>query len=647
MARALHACCALVALTAGPGARALEWKPMPPLPPLPGPAAAGTGGLVWQPVVEPPPAPGLAPQRQLAWTLVPQGQELDPTLAIAAEESALQQAQCGGTTPCDPSTRPHPIFTVSEAVPFEWDDFPPLLRLGPAVPTALQLGEELMQFSFYQLSPFDSGLASGTGNQNYAFRFDVGVSERLQLSLFASQADDPLSAPIRGASTPPGNLWESYGAAAQWTLARSEDSRWRLGLTGSLEAWTVGSGGCDSFSCRGQANVSGNIFNDSGIRVTTTNLVGSLALPLTWQPSRQWTLSFTPGVSFLPASQGAGQGGSGSFYGTNVTLAAGASWRPIPSLTLFGSGLLPLGPGSNSFNSDLEFSRVPILSAGLNWALNPRIAIEGLLTNGWGATPATALLALPSDNRLGYSARFVLTPDAPDTPQPDLSRRQLSLASGGLTVNTALVPPDGSTVLWVNADNAGNIFGSIGYSVSNIFQLDLFRAGVFNNVRPETPLSTTFTSDNGWNWRIGGKAVAFSQLRGAPFSGAGRVSLGRNNDPDSFQGYVFAETINTWEATPWLAFNLNPKLAWSGISTPWGVGLSANVQLGPSFQLIPEVNLVGSDFSASNGTLALRWLASENASADIYVSNAAGLLDLGQLLRVDQARVGGRLTFSF
>ena len=46
-------------------------------------------------------------------------------------------------------------------------------------------------------------------------------------------------------------------------------------------------------------------------------------------------------------------------------------------------------------------------------------------------------------------------------------------------------------------------------------------------------------------------------------------------------------------------------------------------------------------------TLALRWLASDALKFDLYVSNAAGLLDMGQLLTADQARVGGRVILSF
>ena len=529
-------------------------------------------------------------------------------------------------------------------------DFPPQLRLGMALPTAQQLSDQQSQLSFFQLAPFGGGKqggGGGTGNQNYAARLDAGLTDHVQISAFYSVADDPLYVPITGKTERPANFWESYGGALQWRLFGSTNTPWTLALAGSLEAWMVGSGGCDSFSCKGQNTASPNIFNNSGSRVQTTNLVGSLSLPITWQALPTLALTFTPGVNFLPNSQGSGQGGSGPFYGNNVSLAAGASWRPIPTLTLFGSGLFPLGPGNNSFNGDLVFARVPILTAGLNWALNPRIALEGQLTNGWGATPATALLALPSDNRLGYTARFLFTPGALDTPQSALSGRQRSLALGGLTVNTALVPTRGTTELWANGDNQGDGFGYIGYSLSNVFQLDVYTGGVFNNVRPVSDLANIYASDGGWNYRFGGKAIAMSQLRGAPFSLGGRISLGRNTAPSSYQGYVFAESVSTWEANSWLAFNLNPKLAWSGVSIPWGVGLSANIQLGPSFQLIPELNVVGSQISASNATLALRWLATSSTNLEVYVSNAAGLVDMGQLIENSNLRVGGRLLFSF
>ena len=525
-------------------------------------------------------------------------------------------------------------------------DYVPLLRLGAGVPTANQVADQQAQLSFYQLAPMaGGGDAGGTGNQNYVGRIDVGLSERLQLSGFYSEADDPLFTAINGKTPNPANFWQSYGGALQLQLFNKPS--WKLGLAGSLEGWNVGSGGCDSFSCKDDIGASPNIFNDSGQRVYTRNLVGSLALPLSWQASKTLELTFTPGVSFLPASQGAGQGGSGSFYGTNITLAAGVAWRLAPQLTLFGSGLVPLGPGNNSFDSTLNFQRVPILSGGLNFALNPRIGLEAALTNGFGGTPATAVLALPSDNQLMYTARLVWNPMARDTPELPFTPRSRSLTLGGLTVNTATVPPAGVVNLWANADSEGNLFGQVAWSASNDFQFVLFDAGAFRNVTPITPLVSTYATTGGFNQRFGGKAVFLQQLRGAPFTASGAITLGRNYDASSFQGYLYAEAIASWEANKWLALNLNPKLAWSGVDTPFGIGVSANIQLGRSFQLIPEVNAVATDAGSSNASLALRWLASGTTALDLYVSNAAGLYDMGQLLRSDQARVGGKLTLQF
>ncbi len=541
------------------------------------------------------------------------------------------------------------------------EDYQLPLRLGSAVPTANQVQESDIRLSASQISPFSAGVAGGTGNQNYSLQFDSGITDRLQLSGFVSQADDPLFAKLKNFSVQPGNFWESYGAEVKYRIASDkyrlyEDAQgkyWNLAIVASLEGWNVGSGGCDSAACKGKDDASPNIFNNSGQRVFTRNLVGSLSLPLSWNVSKDWQISISPGVSFLPSTQGSGQGGSGDFYGNNVWFSGGSLWRPIPELELFSSALLPFGPGNNSFDENLVFERVPIFAGGITWNMNPRIALEGALTNGWGLTPATSLLALPSSNQLGYSARFIYNSGAADTPQLPFSPRQGSLSIGGLTVNTALVPPDGTTNVWANLDNKGNMFGSLSYSISNIFQLDLYQAGLFNGVKtaggePSSSLAQNYTTDGGLHWRVGGKAVALSPLRGAPFWTAGRISLGRNNDVKSYQGYIFAESINTWEANSWLALNINPKIALSGVSDPWGIGISANIQLGKKFQFIPEVNIVGSHMDATNTTFALRWLAiPESTFLDLYISNAAGLTDIAQLMRTNDTRIGGKVSIVF
>ena len=76
---------------------------------------------------------------------------------------------------------------------------------------------------------------------------------------------------------------------------------------------------------------------------------------------------------------------------------------------------------------------------------------------------------------MGYCANFVFTADAPDTPQQPLSQLQQSLSLGGLTVNTALVPPSNTIIAKTSADAEGNLNTAFGFSLSNIFHLDFYR----------------------------------------------------------------------------------------------------------------------------------------------------------------------------
>ena len=600
------------------------------------------GEVHWRPIK------GDSQDESVIWIEFPQKKQISlPSSGIVWTPVSPEEADLFAHT--DPSyNRPTSLVEAERLLdtiePSE-TDYWPLLRLGPAVPTANQVDESQgAQLSFYQLAPMaGGGEAGGTGNQNYVGRIDLGVNDKVQVSGFYSEADDPLFSliNINGKLSSPSNFWQSYGGAAQLEVLSTKAWTWAIG--GSLEGWNVGSGGELG---KGQISQFGspNIFNNTGQRVFTRNVVGSLTTPLSWQASKTVELTFTPGVSFLPATQGTGQGGAGTFYGTNITMAAGVAWKPSTQVTLFGSGLLPLGPGSNSFNNNLEFQKVPILTGGLNYALNPRIGLEAALTNGFGGTPATAVLALPSANQLMYSARMVWNPQAADTPHLNFTNRSRSLTLGGVSVNTALVPPASVINIWANADDKGNVFGQVGWSASNDFQFILFDAGAFQQVSPITPVVSAYANNGGFNQRFGGKAVFLQQLRGAPITASGAITLGRNYNSSSFQGYLFAEAIGTWEINKRLALNFNPKMAWSGIDTPLGIGASANIQLSPSFQLIPEINAVATDMASSNCTLSLRWLPRPTTALDIYVSNAAGVYDIGQLLKNDSTRIGAKFT---
>ena len=549
-----------------------------------------------------------------------------------------------------PSSKFTPPTNLEEAeellniIPFQSNDFKPLLNLSHTVPTALVLSQEEWNLSASTISPFK--YADGTGNQNYAVQLDYGLSDTFQISGFYSEADDPLNAPITGLDVRPANLWKVFGAGARWKFL--ENKNWSLAFNSSLESWTVGSGGSDSFTKNSEANTSPNIFNGSGKRVETQNLIGSINLPLTWNIQNNLQFTFSPGISFLPPSQGEKQGGAGEFYGTNSYLSGGFLWHPIPDLGLTASITQPIGSGNNNFDKDLKYSKVKVFSGGINWHLNPRISLQGQLTNGFGATPATALLTLPSDNRLGYNAKVVLIPDAADTPQPPFNAIQRSLSLGGLTVNTALVPPNATSVVKLGSDIEGNFETTFGYSISNIFQLN-FQRSTNKNIPPNTTQARTYMTDDGINWRGSGKAILTSPLRGALVWSALQISFGRNMDivNKDAQGYLFTETPITWEATSKIAVNLSPKYAWSGVGDLWGLGLSTHIKLAPRWYLIPEANIVINNQESSNSTLGLRWNATDLMTFEIYCSTASSTVDIGQLHNAEAVRWGGRFITKF
>jgi len=277
------------------------------------------------------------------------------------------------------------------------DSYLPLIRLGQ-LPTAAVWNVATFQISIQQVSPTSGGASGGSGNQNYSLRGDFALLDNLLLSAYLTDADDPLYKAPASKPSNPGNRWVVYGTALKGRLAVGK--AWQWAAEGAIELFNVCSGasGADSCTSADPSNTSNysNIFNDSSTPVFNRNLEGSIALPLSWQANQKLQLSFVPAVTWLPASQGAGQGGAGQFFGTNISLGVGANYRPTPQLQLFGSAMVPLGPGYNGFDSNLVYSRTPILSVGTNFAVNPRIGLEASITNGYGLSPGTAILALPS-----------------------------------------------------------------------------------------------------------------------------------------------------------------------------------------------------------------------------------------------------------
>ena len=285
------------------------------------------------------------------------------------------------------------------------------------------------------------------------------------------------------------------------------------------------------------------------------------------------------------------------------------------------------------------------MSGGINLHLNPRIALQGQLTNGFGLTPATALLTLPSDNRLGYSASFIYTPDAADTPQPALANAAISRPWRLNSQHSASA--NATSIAKVSADDKGSFDTTIGFSISNIFHLDFYRSELKNVPQTDIQARTYFANDSTTGYRGSGKVVLSSPLRGAPIWSALRLSFGQSIDEinDTVNSYLFAETPLTWEANSKVAISINPKLAWAGVGSLWGIGIGANIQLAPGWELVPEANIAMNSLKKINGTLGLRWNATDNITIEVYGTTASSIIDMGQLLDAEEVRWGSRMSF--
>jgi len=218
-----------------------------------------------------------------------------------------------------------------------------------------------------------------------------------------------------------------------------------------------------------------------------------------------------------------------------------------------------------------------------------------------------------------------------------------------LTVDNALFPESGISQVSFNYDETGNLFASYGYSLSNIFQIEL-RTGSLSDVKlsnkDNSNFQGTYLNEETLNYRFGGKLLIFSPQKGDLFWMTLRTSLGRNAGVNR-QGYVFSELINTFRINEWLALNLSPKYFYSGLESFGGLGVSSYINLLDNLQLIPELNTSFKENSDLNSTLALRYSYASGKSVDLYYSNAVSIHGIGQLFEEKDYKFGIKLNFLY
>ena len=514
-----------------------------------------------------------------------------------------------------------------------------LLEIQPHIPLNNFLSSGDFIISSNQVSAFSGGAGGGTGHQNYGLKLDYGLSNHSLFSLYLSETDDPLYNLIGGELIP--NNWASIALAYKRQIIESQDLKNAFSFSSSFEYWAVSSGNSNKKS------IFNEIDNSVG-RDRFEKFIYSFSFPFTSQLNSKTKFSIVPGLSFMPDIMGEKNVGK-NFYGNNYFLAKGLNFDIATNLQLRSSYTYVFGPGNNSFDENLDFKKKSIYSYGFNWDVSPVLGIEGKITNGYGLTPSTSLLTIPSDDKPLYYIGGNYKPFLEDIKFGPLNKKNELLLFGGLTVENALFPEQGISQLNLNYDEKGNLFASYGYSLSNVFQLEI-SSGSFNDIDVTNAtnfnLQEAYLKDNIFSYRFGGKLLILSPQKNDLFWMTLRTSLGRNEGANH-QGYMFSELINTFRLNDWLALNISPKYFFSGVESFGGIGISSNINLMENVQFIPEINTSLKNNSDFNSTYAFRFSYAKDKSVDLYYSNAAGIQDIGQLLENKEHRFGIKLNFIY
>ncbi len=510
-------------------------------------------------------------------------------------------------------------------------------EIEPFLPLNNFLEYNNFQTSISWKSSFQGGEAGGIGQQNPSIVFDYGISDSALMTFYFSEANDNLYNLINGQKV--NYHWQNFAFSIKKELFNDNKSSFDISIVPTFEYWNHSSGSEDSKSIYNQKDsVDGKDRFD--------NFIGSLSLPISKKLNENVTALIVPGVTFLPEKLGS-KGIGKNAYGNNFYIGSGFIFDVAKDFNLLFSYTTPLGPGNNHFDRDLKYSRKSIYSYGLGWDINPQIGIEGKITNSYGATPTTGLLTIPSDNLPLYSANITYRPYGEDTYLTPLNERDKSISKGGITVSNALIPEAGTSQVNFNYDERGNLFGFYGYSLSNIFQVELLNIGSFDGINfkgdNNSNLYSTYLNENNFNFRLGGKLLIFSPQKNDLYWVSLRSSVGRNNNTN--QGYLFSEFINTFRVNNWLTFNVSPKYFFSGIESFGGIGFSSYINLSDNLILIPEINTLIQNDSNLNSTIALRYSFSPEKSLDLYYSNAVGVQDIGQLLKDKDYKLGIKFNF--
>ena len=235
-----------------------------------------------------------------------------------------------------------------------------------------------------------------------------------------------------------------------------------------------------------------------------------------------------------------------------------------------------------------------------------------------------------------------------ETNSGQLLEKNQALLHGGLTVENALIPERGKNQLIFNYDSSGILFGSYKHSLSDIFQLQLI-GGSYKDINTGSSknfdLKNTYLNKDSFNYRVGGKILFLSPQKNQLLWLSSRVTIG--GDLNSNQGYFFGDLTSTFKINKRSLLNISPKYLLSRVDNLAALGISNYINLSKKMLLIAETNIGLDENSENNLSFSLRYLQNKNRTIDFYVSNAAGLEELGQFLSSDNYKFGTKMSFIF
>lgn len=554
---------------------------------------------------------------------------------LAAQEYPSEPSALFAAPRSGPAAAPAAEVTRGFSVR-EFEDGPTPLEAAfydlPGLDTANILPERALlgQIGQMQANPPNTG---GTGNQLYFLGLEMALSQRLQVGATWNRFADPVDM---------GNPADTSDLILQAGVANAKYSFFD---NDSLKIAARASVGWFSFR---------NQFHNSRDGDGAEHIIGAVQVPMTLNVGHRGALQlhFVPGVTFLPEEIN-----GVPLYGTLPSAGVGATLQATRRLGFFGLVNVPFGENGNTFDRLTGApENVPIWTAGARYMVTPKAALDVFVTNGFGATPATDILAfIPEGDEPVVGVRLSYTPgwsrsyrpayyplrDTPPTP------RERHLQFHGLTMASADTLEAGTVRLAAHGGTQSNYGASVRFSPDHNLEFGYLVEHLADD--GSRPVRLTLGKKDEFRWAVAGKLRLLDQNNGHPFSLSANAEFGR--EWGSFFGVAYASLPVMYKLSPRLALMAEPKAAGYGGRRIYGLGVGANVELFDGLDLIGEVTPVGGDATetvwAAGARLHLDQWGWAPASVDVMATNSIGNYAAGTMIAQDEVRYSVGVSFAF